>query len=100
VITQASIPKPDVAPTPETSSQKGVPVVHTQGRDRRRENLKVVIPTPVHEPEPQRETPVPKTSSLKKGIDYITEEEAKRWVNPNARNLGEHYKTWGARLYK
>ena len=55
---------------------------------------------PIHEPESQRETPVPKTSSLKKGIDYITEEEAKRWVNPNARNPGEHYKTWGARLYK
>ncbi|GBB92879.1 hypothetical protein RclHR1_20710003 [Rhizophagus clarus] len=32
------------------------------------------------------------------GYDYITEEEAKNWVNPNARKPGKHYKIWGKRL--
>ena len=51
----------------------------------------MVTPTPVPETESQRGTPV-------LGRDYITEEEAKNWVSPNARKPGEHYKTWGKRL--
>ncbi|GES86542.1 hypothetical protein GLOIN_2v1477922 [Rhizophagus clarus] len=50
-----------------------------------------VIQTPVHEPESQKKAPI-------HGEDYITEEEAKNWISPNARKPSEHYRTWGARL--
>ena len=53
----------------------------------------VVIPTSVPELEPEKE-------ALVLGIDYITEEEAKNWVSPNARKPRERIKTWGARLQK
>src|SRR3990170_8925552 len=106
-------------PPPEISSQKGgrkkaniprprspspAPVIHTRGRDRRKEKSQTVIPIPNPEPEPQIiiPQPVPESESQKselvEGQDYITEEEAKNWVNPNARKSGEHYKTWGKRL--
>ncbi|CAG8780324.1 6134_t:CDS:1, partial [Rhizophagus irregularis] len=62
-----------------------------KGKNRRREKPKEVIPTS-------------ETSSRKedtyKGKQFISQEKADRWVNPNARKLGEHYKLWGARLYK
>ncbi|GES91554.1 hypothetical protein GLOIN_2v1480811 [Rhizophagus clarus] len=50
-----------------------------------------VIQTPIHKPESQKKDPI-------HGDDYITEEEAKNWVSPNARKPGEHFRTWGARL--
>ncbi|CAB4375949.1 unnamed protein product [Rhizophagus irregularis] len=34
------------------------------------------------------------------GRDYITNEEAEKWVNPNARKPREHLRTWGKRLVK
>jgi hypothetical protein len=30
--------------------------------------------------------------------DYITEDEAKNWINPNARRHKEHFRIWGTRL--
>jgi len=80
---KANIPRPH-SPSP-------APVIHTRGRDRRKEKSQTVIPIPDPEPESQK-------SELVEGQDYITEEEAKNWVNPNARKSGEHYKTWGKRL--
>ncbi|CAG8797896.1 9433_t:CDS:1, partial [Gigaspora rosea] len=53
----------------------------------------VVIPILVPELEPEKEAPV-------LGNDYITEEEAKNWVSPNARKPRERIKTWGVRLQK
>ncbi|CAG8608065.1 8810_t:CDS:1, partial [Ambispora gerdemannii] len=58
-----------------------------------KEKPHVVIPTLVPELEPEKEAPV-------LGVDYITEEEAKNWVSPNARKPRERIKTWGARLQK
>jgi hypothetical protein len=58
-----------------------------------KEKSHVVIPTPVPELESEKEAPV-------LGIDYITEEEAKNWVSPNARKPRERIKTWGVRLQK
>ncbi|PKK60229.1 hypothetical protein RhiirC2_793631 [Rhizophagus irregularis] len=58
-----------------------------------KEKSHVVIPTPIPELEPEKEAPV-------LGVDYITEEEAKNWVSPNARKPKERIKTWGARLQK
>ncbi|PKC67242.1 hypothetical protein RhiirA1_393855 [Rhizophagus irregularis] len=62
-----------------------------KGKNRRREKPKEVIPTS-------------ETSSRKedtyKGKQFISQEEADRWVNPNAQKPGEHYKLWGARLHK
>jgi hypothetical protein len=46
----------------------------------------VVLPTPVPELESEKEAPV-------LGVDYITEEEAKNWVSPNARKSRERIKT-------
>src|SRR6266496_100158 len=77
---QSQIPVPN-----PVRSKSPAPIVHVRGKDRRKEKPQVIIPAFVPEPE---EAPV-------LGRDYITEEEAKRWVNPNARNPGEHYKTWG-----
>ncbi|RGB23383.1 hypothetical protein C1646_774568 [Rhizophagus diaphanus] len=42
-----------------------------------KEKPHVVIPTPIPELEPEKE-------ALVLGIDYITEEEAKKWISPNA----------------
>ena len=53
----------------------------------------MVIPTPVPELEYEKEVPV-------LGVDYITEEEVKNWVSPNAHKPRERIKTWGARLQK
>ena len=58
-----------------------------------KEKPHVVIPTSVPELEPKKKAPV-------LGVDYITEEEAKNWVSPNARKPRERIKTWGARLVK
>ena len=58
-----------------------------------KEKPHVVIPTPVPELEPEKE-------ALVLGVDYITEEEAKNWISPNARKPRERIKTWGARLQK
>ena len=52
-----------------------------------------VVPTPVPELESEKE-------ALVLGNDYITEEEAKKWVNSNARKPGEHFRTWRARLIR
>ena len=51
-----------------------------------KEKPHVVIPTPVPELESKKESPV-------LGVDYITEEEAKNWVNPNARKPRKRIKT-------
>src|SRR5271170_1194938 len=32
--------------------------------------------------------------------EFISQEEADSWVNPNERKPGEHFRTWGARLLK
>src|SRR3990170_108398 len=87
-------------PRSRSQSPAPAPVIHTKGKDRRKEKSKVVNPIP--DPQLVIQTPVPETESQKEapilGLDYITEEEAKNWVNPNARKPGEHYKTWGKRL--
>jgi hypothetical protein len=70
------------------------------------EKAQVVNPTPVPEPVslglPDGITNNYPSSNIQTRTHsrkrYITEEEAKRWVNPNARNPGEHFKTWGKRL--
>jgi hypothetical protein len=88
--------------SPEISrprSPSPAPIVHTKGKDRRREKPQKVNPTLVFEPESQMltPTPVPETESQKEapvlGIDYITEEEAK-----NAKRPKEHFRAWGKRL--
>jgi hypothetical protein len=53
----------------------------------------VVTPTPVPELDLEKK-------ALVLGVDYITEEEAKNWISPNARKPRERIKTWGARLQK
>src|SRR3954451_11791323 len=52
-----------------------------------KEKPHVVIPTSVPELVPEKEAPV-------LGVDYITAEEAKNWVSPNARKPRERIKTW------
>jgi len=49
----------------------------------------------------------PETSSQKEeseasvlSRDYITKEEAKKWISPNARKLREHFRLWEARLQR
>ncbi|CAB4384673.1 unnamed protein product [Rhizophagus irregularis] len=69
---------------PRPRSPSPAPIVHTKGKDRRREKPQMVNPTPVPELEPQ--------------MDYITEKEAKNWVNPNARRPKEHFRAWEKRL--
>ncbi|RIB07014.1 hypothetical protein C2G38_2215633 [Gigaspora rosea] len=56
-----------------------------------KEKPHVVNPTSVPELEPEKEAP-------ELDVDYITEKEAKNWVNPNARKPGEHFRKWGAKL--
>ena len=46
----------------------------------------VVTPTPVSEVDLKKKAPV-------LGIDYITEEEAKNWISPNAHKPRERIKT-------
>ncbi len=91
---------PELQPPPRPRSPSPVLIDHVRGRDRRKEKPKVVNPIP--DLQVVTPTPVPKTESQRDapvfGRDYITEEEAKNWVNPNARKSGEHYKTWGKRL--
>ena len=67
---KANIPRPH-SPSP-------APVIHIRRKDCRKEKLQTVIPIPDFESEPQK-------SELVEGQDYITEEEAKNWVNQNAR---------------
>ncbi|POG61267.1 hypothetical protein GLOIN_2v1786825 [Rhizophagus irregularis DAOM 181602=DAOM 197198] len=59
--------------------------------------------TPVQTPEPELQITVqdfaPKPELIH-GRKYITKEEAKAWVNPNARKPRERIKTWGAKLQK
>ena len=73
-------------PRPRSPSPTSAPVDHTKGKDRRKEKPNVVIQTPVPELEPKKELPI-------LGRDYITEEEAKNWVNPNARKPRERVKS-------
>jgi hypothetical protein len=48
----------------------------------------------ISEPELQTTAQNPASKpELIHGIDYITKEEAKKWVNPNARKPGEHFRT-------
>ncbi|CAB5162836.1 unnamed protein product [Rhizophagus irregularis] len=59
--------------------------------------------TPVQTPKPELQItvqdPAPKPELIH-GRKYITKEEAKAWVNPNAWKSRERIKTWGARLQK
>ncbi|RIA80758.1 hypothetical protein C1645_838116 [Glomus cerebriforme] len=93
-------PIPIQTPTPQVKNQGGAPVVHVRGKDRRKEKSKVVNPIP--DLQLVNQTPVPVSEFQKEapilGIDYITEEEAKNWISPNARKPGENYKTWEKRL--
>ena len=59
--------------------------------------LPEALPALIHEPEPQMQAPTPVAIDRKK---FISQEEADRWVNPNERKPGEHFRTWGARLLK
>ncbi len=43
----------------------------------------MVIPISIHKSESQRKILISKTFSLKKGIDYIIEEEINKWINLN-----------------
>ena len=87
-------------PRPHSPSPAPAPVVHTKGKDQRKEKSKVV--NPILEPQLVIQTPVSETESQKEapilGLDYNKEKEAKNWINLNARKPGEHYKTWGKRL--
>ena len=92
--TQRNVPRP--------RSLSPAPIDHVRGRDRRKEKPKVVNPipdsqlviqTPVPELEPKKELPI-------LGRDYITEEEAKNWLNSNAQKSRERVKSWEARLQK
>jgi len=69
---------------PRSPSPAPAPVVHTKGKDRRMEKLQMVTPTPVPKPESQMETP--------------SEVERQDDQDRHARKLGEHMRTWGARL--
>ncbi len=63
-------------------------------------SIKVLILAPIQEfKQHSIQEPAPKPELIY-GRDYITEEEAKNWVNPNARKPRERIKTWGARLQK
>src|SRR5271154_375010 len=42
--------------------------------------LPEVIPAPIHEPEPQMQAPTPEVIDRK---EFISQEEADRWINPN-----------------
>ncbi|PKB96142.1 hypothetical protein RhiirA5_435370, partial [Rhizophagus irregularis] len=101
---QQKSPERQPPPRPRSPSPAPAPIVHTKGKDRRREKPQMVNPTPVPELEPQMITPTPvlETESQRGapvlGRDYITENEAKNWVNPNARRPKEHFRAWGKRL--
>src|SRR5436190_23681418 len=86
--TQRNVPRPR-SPSP-------APIDHIRGRDRRKEKPKVVNPIP--DPQLVIQTPVPETESQRGapvlGRAYITEEEAKNWVNPNARKPRERVRSW------
>ncbi|EXX67764.1 uncharacterized protein OCT59_022871 [Rhizophagus irregularis] len=58
-----------------------------------KEKSHVIIPTLVPELESEKKAPI-------LGIDYITEEEAKNWINPNNQKSKEHYRFWRARLLR
>src|SRR2546421_5699819 len=62
------------SPRPRSLSPTPAPVDHTKGKDQRKEKPNVVIQTPVPELEPKKELPI-------LSRDYITEEEAKNWLN-------------------
>src|SRR5271170_7398693 len=55
------------------------------------------LPALIHEPELQMQAPAPEAIGRK---EFISQEEADRWVNPNERKPGEHFRTWGTRLLK
>src|SRR5271170_7379364 len=59
--------------------------------------LPEALPAPIHEPELQMQAPAPEAIVRN---EFISQEEANSWVNPNERKPGEHFRTWGARLLK
>ena len=81
----ASIQTPIQVPIQKVNQQAESSSINMSNK----EKPHVVIPTSVLE----KEAPV-------LGIDYITEEEVKNWISPNARKPRERIKTWGARLQK
>ena len=92
----ASIQTPIQVPIQEANQQASEIKAQVESSSVNMSNKKkshVVIPTSVSELEPEKEAPV-------LGVDYITEEEAKNWISPNARKPRERIKTWGARLQK
>lgn len=56
-------------------------------------NLQLVNQTRVSKTEFQKEAPI-------LGVDYITEEEAKNWINPNAQKPRKHFRSWRVRFAK
>ncbi|RIA97194.1 hypothetical protein C1645_814444 [Glomus cerebriforme] len=92
----ASIQTPIQVPIQEANQQASEIKAQVESSSVNMSNKKkphVVIPTSVPELEPEKEAPV-------LGVDYITEEEAKNWISPNAQKPRERIKTWGARLQK
>ncbi|CAB4418401.1 unnamed protein product [Rhizophagus irregularis] len=81
----ASIQTPIQVPIQKANQQAESSSINTSNK----EKPHVVIPTPV----PEKKAPI-------LGVDYITEEETKNWISPNARKSRERIKTWGARLQK
>jgi hypothetical protein len=96
--------RPKSSEIPRPRSPSPAPIVHTKGKDRRREKPQKVIPTPVSNPESQTVTPTPvleiesQRNAPELGRDYISEEEAKNLIDPNARRPKEHFRIWGKRL--
>ncbi|CAB5214196.1 unnamed protein product [Rhizophagus irregularis] len=92
----ASIQTPIQVPIQEANQQASEIKAQVKSSSVNMSNKKkphVVIPTSIPKLEPKKEAPV-------LGVDYITEEEAKNWISPNARKPRERIKTWGARLQK
>ena len=87
-----STPTSEPEPIPKSSQIQPPNMVERQDAHRQdaQEEPQMVTPTTVHKPEPQQQNTQ----------DYITEEEAKSWVDPNARKPRESLKSWGARLQK
>ncbi|GES95656.1 hypothetical protein GLOIN_2v1480811 [Rhizophagus clarus] len=80
------------SPRPRLPSPVPAPVVHTKGKDRRKEKI---TPTPVLEPELEKELPKTKTVITSSKPGEVERQDAH---DRNARKSGKHLRTWGARL--
>ncbi|GBB96592.1 hypothetical protein RclHR1_27900002 [Rhizophagus clarus] len=80
------------SPRPHSPSPVSAPVVHTKGKDRRKEK---VTPTPVPEPELEKELPKSKIVITSSKPNEVERQDTH---DNNARKSGKHLRTRGARL--